>query len=64
MMLSRSSLTYVLADSSKFQENGLHTIAGWDQVDGIITDPGIPMKAVKAFSEKVKIHIAKEDEVW
>lgn len=64
MMLSRSSLTYVLADSSKFQENGFHTIAGWDQVDGIITDQGIPMKAVKAFSEKVKIHIAKEDEVW
>ncbi len=40
-MISQSDLIYVLADSSKFHETGLHTYASWDDIDGIITDTKI-----------------------
>ncbi|MDO4345123.1 MAG: DeoR/GlpR family DNA-binding transcription regulator [Eubacteriales bacterium] len=61
-MIERSDLVYVLADSSKFQQNGLHSVADWSRIDGIITDRTLPSSVYQKFSPKVPIYIAKEYE--
>lgn len=61
MMIAQSDMVYVLADSSKFQEKGMHTIVGWDKIDGIITDHNISSKIYNEFRKKVPIFIAYDD---
>lgn len=61
-MIQQSDLVYVLADSSKFLEKGLHTVAGWEEIDGIITDHNLSSKLLKEYSKKVPIIVAEEEE--
>lgn len=60
-MIAQSQMVFVLADSSKFYEKGVHTVAGWDEIDGIITDHHLSPKIYDEYSQKVKILIAGEE---
>lgn len=60
-MIRQSDLVYVLADSSKFLEKGSHTVAGWQEIDGIIADHNLSPKIYSKFSKKVPIFVAKEE---
>ncbi|MGN1276815.1 MAG: DeoR/GlpR family DNA-binding transcription regulator [Floccifex sp.] len=59
-MIENSDLVFVLADSSKFQEKGFHTIASWNQIDGIITDHRLSLKLYEEYSQKVPVYMAEE----
>lgn len=48
-MMKAAQKTIVLADSSKFGRRGFVKIAGFDEVDILITDSNIPDKAVSAL---------------
>ncbi len=61
MMIRRSDLVFVLADSSKFQEKGFHTVARWEEIDGIITDHNISPTLYEEYSKKLPVYIAEED---
>lgn len=60
-MIEQSSLVFVLADSSKFQEKGLHTFASWDEIDGIITDSHLPLHLFEKYNKFVPVYLAQED---
>ena len=60
-MITQSDLVFVLADSSKFQEKGMHTFASWDEIDGIITDHNLSPKLYSQFSKKVQVYVAREE---
>lgn len=60
-MIERSDFVFVLADSSKFYEKGLHTVAQWDQIDGIITDHHISPQMFEKINQKVPVYVAKEE---
>lgn len=60
-MIERSDLVFVLADSSKFNEKGLHTICSWDQIDGIITDHLILPAVYEKFNKLVPVYVAREE---
>ncbi|MDO4942318.1 MAG: DeoR/GlpR family DNA-binding transcription regulator [Lachnospiraceae bacterium] len=62
-MIRQSDMVFVLADSSKFQEKGIHTVEGWNMIDGIITDRRISQKVYTKYSKKVPIYIAGEDKI-
>lgn len=47
----------VIADSSKFDRTSLHKIRGFDEIDLLITDSGIPDKFVNTF-ERLGIRLA------
>lgn len=61
IMIQQSDLVFVLADSSKFQEKGFHTIADWSQIDGIISDHNLSPKLYEQYSKRVPIYVAKEE---
>lgn len=61
-MMESADYVYVICDSSKFHEKGLHTICSWDQVDAIITDHAISPRLLDAYKDTVKILVAGEDE--
>ena len=60
-MIEQSDLVFVLADSSKFQEKGMHTFASWDEIDGIITDHNLSPKLYSHLSKKVQVYVAREE---
>lgn len=60
LMIERSDFVFILADSSKFQEKGIHTVANWDQIDGIITDHNLSLKIYEEMNKKVPIYIVDE----
>lgn len=60
-MVENSDLAFVLADSTKFQEKGFHTVVNWDQIDGIITDDHLSRKLYEEYDKIVPIYLAKED---
>lgn len=60
-MIAQSSLVFVLADSSKFQEKGLHTVASWDEIDGIITDNHLSLSLAQKYNKFVPIYLAQEE---
>lgn len=51
-MMAAAQKTIVLADSSKFGRRGFAKIGNMEEVDVIITDPGISAKDVKAVEEQ------------
>lgn len=61
-MIEQSDLVYVLVDSHKFSLCGLHTIVGWDKIDGIITDHFISPKQYDELKDKVQIIVGMEDQ--
>lgn len=62
IMIEQSDLVFVLADSSKFLEKGLHTVAEWEMIDGIITDHNLSPGLYSKFCKKVPIYVAREEE--
>ena len=60
-MIQQSSQIYVLADSSKFQDTGFHTICDWSEITGLITDSDIPYTIYEQLIKKVPIYIVEED---
>jgi len=57
-MIEVSQKTIVLADSTKFGKRGFGRICGFDEIDEIITDVGIPshmLKALESLGVKVTI---------
>ena len=60
-MVKHSTRVYVLADSSKFQDTGFHTICDWSEITGLITDSDIPYAIYEELSKKVPIYIVEED---
>lgn len=61
-MIERSDLVFVLADSSKFLEKGLHTYASWQQIDVIITDHHVSPQVLDTINQKVSVYVAKEEQ--
>lgn len=61
-VIERSDMVCILADSSKFQENGLHAYADWDVVDLLITDPAILDQALQSLPEDLNLVIAGVEE--
>lgn len=59
-MIRQSDLVFVLADSGKFREKGFHLAAGWDEIDGIITDHHLSPKLYDEYSRKVPVYIKNE----
>lgn len=57
--IRRSRRTVVLADSSKFATASLVEVAGWEQVDTLITDSGIDPEQARQLSEKLELVIAE-----
>lgn len=55
-MIARSDVVFVLADSSKFLEKGLHTVAGWNEIDGIITDEKIAPQTLEVLQKQVPVY--------
>ena len=60
-MIQQSDLVFVLADSSKFLEKGFHSVATWEEIDGIITDHNLSSKLFNEYSKKVPIFVAEEE---
>ncbi|MGT2661357.1 DeoR/GlpR family DNA-binding transcription regulator [Streptococcus urinalis] len=56
-IMEQSDLVYLLADSSKFQEKGLHEYAKWSNIDAIITDQQLPSEIYQKLVQKVPIYI-------
>lgn len=61
-MIQQSERCYVLADSEKFQEHGFHTLCGWEEIDGIITDANLSIKTYERYKKYVPVWMAQEDE--
>lgn len=61
-MIHQSDLVYVLIDSSKFSQNGLHTITDWAHIDAIITDHLLSQQRYDALKNQVNIIISNEEE--
>ena len=53
--IRRSRRTVVLADSSKFTTGSLVEVAGWDEVDTLITDRGIDPAQAQHLAEKLEL---------
>ena len=51
----------VLADSAKFRESGLHQWGNWEDVDMLVTGPGISPAAVSNLEKQVRIIQSPED---
>ena len=60
MMVHCSEAVYVLADSSKFREKGTNVFAGFDEIDGIITDRGITSSMYTKWNRIVPVHVSEE----
>ncbi|MBB5185579.1 DeoR family transcriptional regulator of aga operon [Faecalicoccus acidiformans] len=60
-MILQSDIVYVLVDSTKFAQNGLHTITDWECIDGIITDHLLSRQRYDALKDRVNIISSKED---
>lgn len=61
-MIRQSELVYVLADAKKFYERGLHTVADWKEIDGIISDHTLSPKLYHSFCRQVMLYTGKEEE--
>ena len=59
-MVNHSKEVYVLADSSKFREKGTNVFAGFDEIDGIITDHGITSSMYTKWNRIVPVHVSEE----
>lgn len=59
MIIERSEIVFVLADSSKFKEKGLHTVTSFEKIDGIITDSTISKDIFEKCSKLTNILIAE-----
>lgn len=60
MMIRQSDFVYVLADSSKFFEQGFHLVCDWNEIDGIITDCNISNDIYETFSKRTNIYICDD----
>lgn len=60
MMIRQSDFVFVLADSSKFFEQGFHLVCDWSEIDGIITDCNISNDIYDAFSKKTNVYICDD----
>lgn len=60
-MIHQADFVYVLCDSSKFYEKGLHTICDWSEIDGIITDHAVSPKILDKYKKDVSIIVAGEN---
>ncbi|EFF80998.1 transcriptional regulator, DeoR family [Schaalia odontolytica F0309] len=57
IMRTRAQETWLLADSSKYEEAGFVSFMGIDEVTGIITDDEIPEESIKELAERTKLRI-------
>ena len=57
IMRTRAQETWLLADSSKYGEDGFVSFMGIDEVTGIITDDEIPEESIKELAERTKLRI-------
>ena len=53
--IRRSQRKVVLTDSSKFYSASLVEVAGWNEVDTLITDTGIPAEDAARLGEKLEL---------
>ncbi|GMA32176.1 DeoR/GlpR family DNA-binding transcription regulator [Litorihabitans aurantiacus] len=60
--LRASSRVVVAADSSKWGTTALRTIAGWDAVDVLVTDDGLPADALEHLRDVVDVRLATTPE--
>ncbi len=60
-MMAQSDLVYILTDSSKFQEKGLHTYASWDAIDAVITDSYLPSNTYSQICKKVEVYVTEKE---
>lgn len=51
-MIEKSNYVFVVADSSKFQEKGLHLVCDWKMIDGVITDHPLSMDIFEKMNKK------------
>lgn len=61
-IISNSSKSVVVCDSSKFLESAMLKYADWDDIDYLITDPGIPKQSFETISVHTTIIIAELSE--
>lgn len=59
-MIEKSEFVFVVADSSKFQEKGLHLVCRWENVDAIVTDHHLAMDIYDKLSKKVPVYFGQE----
>lgn len=59
-MIEKSDFVFVVADSSKFQEKGLHLVCGWEMIDGVITDHHLSMDIYEKLNKKVPVYFGEE----
>lgn len=59
-MIEKSDFVFVVADSSKFQEKGLHLVCGWEMIDEVITDHHLSMDIYEKLSKKVPVYFGEE----
>lgn len=52
LMIQSSKEKIVLADSSKFNKDVFYKICGWDMIDTVITDEGMPKEYIDFFKNK------------
>lgn len=60
-LLRSSDLIYILAESKKFKEQGLHTFCEWAEIDGIISDSSLSSKEYEKYKKRVPIIVAMEE---
>ena len=61
MMMQSANVTYMLADSSKFHQSFLSVVAPIEEVDYLITDPGIaPYTLAEAEEAGLRLMVAQE----
>ena len=58
-IVKNSSTSVVVCDSSKFHESGMLQYANWDDIDHLITDPGIPAESKENIEKFTHIIIAE-----
>lgn len=60
-MMEAADFVIVALDAGKFQENGLHTYASWDEVDAVITDRMLDRKTYAFLMEKMEVWVAQDE---
>ena len=58
ILISRTDRSMCIADSSKYEQRCCFRFCGWEDVDMLLTDSGLPERGVKAIAGKgVEIHV-------
>lgn len=58
-MIQAAETTWLITDSSKFAQKSFSKVCDLDELDGLVTDNGIPREYQEALHEKLDVVIAK-----